>query len=228
MLRSSTSRARIAALGLFALVSWLAPHGVADAATVRAHWGFDEVGSSTALDDSGNHNNGTNANIVGDGSGYTFNGVNSGVTVADSPSLSPGSSDFSFSVKLTTSVPALGTDYDVLRKGLSSTVGGEYKIEILNSNSVAKAFCLVKDSNKHVASIRWAPAGGLANGKEHTITCSKTSSGVTIKVDTYAPRTKINSLGIGTVANDGALFIGTKSASGGDPFLGTIFDATVS
>jgi hypothetical protein len=228
MLRSSTTRTRIAALGLFAFVTWLAPHGVADAATIRAHWAFDEVGSPTAFDDSGNKNNGANANVVGDGSGYTFNGVNSGVTVADSLSLSPGSSDFSFSVKLTTTVPAVGTDYDVLRKGLSSTVGGEYKIEILRSNDVAKAFCLVKDANKHVASIRWAPAGGLADGKQHTITCSKTSTGVSIKVDTYTARTKINSLGIGTVANDGSLFIGTKTASGGDQFLGTIFDATVS
>jgi hypothetical protein len=228
MLSPRFARTRIAAIGFVALAGWLAPHGAADAATVRAHWGLNELSGSTAFDDSGNHNDGTSSNVVHTGAGYTFNGVNSGVTVPDSPSLSPGTSDFSFSVTLTTSVPAVGTDFDLLRKGLSSTVGGEYKVEILNVNGIAKAYCLVKDANKHVAAIRWAPAGGLADNQQHTITCSKTSTGVTLRVDNYAPRTKVNSLGIGSVANDGPLFLGTKSGSGGDPFAGTLYDATVS
>lgn len=120
----------------------------------------------------------------------------------------------------------------MLRKGLSSTVGGEYKVEVLNVNGSAKAFCLVKDANKHVASVRWAPAGGLAGpggiaGPQHTITCTKSDTGVTLQVDNYAPVTKTNILGLGSVANGGALFLGTKSATGGDPFRGEPFDATV-
>jgi hypothetical protein len=200
----------------------------AQASSYRAHWLFDEQGQPAfAADSSGNNNTGTNTNVTGSGGGYIFNGVNSSVVVADSPTLSPGSANFSFGVTLSTSLPAAGTDYDVLRKGLSSTKGGEYKIEILNVNGVAKAMCLVKDANKNVASIRWSPAGGLSLGSTHTITCSKTSTGVTLQVDGYAPRTKTNPNGIGSVANDGFLFIGTKSATGGDDFSGTIFDAFV-
>ncbi len=36
---------------------------------------------------------------------------------------------------------------------------------------------------------------------------------------------KVNSAGIGTVANSGSLFIGMKSDTGGDQFVGKIFDA---
>jgi hypothetical protein len=201
----------------------------AQGAGFGAHWALDEVGSPPpAAVDSVNGNNGTNTAVVGDGQGYSFNGVDSKVVVGDSPSLSPGLTDFGYGVTLTTGLPTAGSDYDVMRKGLSSTVGGEYKVEILNVNGLAKAMCLVKDADKHVASIRWAPKGGLADGKQHTISCQKTSTGVTLQVDSYAPRTKTNLNGIGSVANDGSLFLGTKSSTGGDPFSGEIFDAHVS
>lgn len=72
------------------------PQGAADATTVGAHWSLDEPGvNPTAIDDSGNTNTGISSNVVGDGSGYTFNGTNSGVTVNDSLSLSPGANTFS-------------------------------------------------------------------------------------------------------------------------------------
>jgi hypothetical protein len=201
----------------------------AEAATVRAHWGFNEPGTpTTAFDDSGNNNNGSNTAIVGTGDGYTFNGSRSAVIVPNSPMLNPGTADFSFAVTLLTTLPAAGADYDIIRKGLASTSGGEYKIEIINVNGQAKALCLVKDAAKHVASLRWAPAGGLADGRQHTITCSKTSTGVTLQVDALAPRTKTNANGIGSISNTTSLFIGVKAASGGDAFSGTLYDARVS
>jgi hypothetical protein len=200
----------------------------AQAATFGAHWALDEQGtpSPTQAFDDLHGNTGTVRNVIGDGIGYTFGGSSgvSGVSVPDSDSLSPGSADFSYTVQLITTVPAPGTDYDVLRKGLASTVGGEYKIEVLNVNGVAKAMCLVKDSAKHVARIQWSPKGGIADGKIHTITCSKTSTGITLTLD-GSSHTKVNSAGIGTVANTGSLFIGIKSDSGGDQFVGKIIDA---
>ena len=200
----------------------------AEASTLGGHWGFDEPGTpTTAFDDSGNSNNGSNKAVVGTGDGYAFNGSTSSVVVANSPTLNPGTADFSFAVILQTNLPAAGTDYDLLRKGLASTPGGEYKIEIVSVNGQAKALCLVKDAAKHVASLRWAPAGGLADGRQHTITCSKTSTGVTMKVDTFAPRTKTNANGIGSISNSSPLFFGVKTASGGDEFSGTLYDARV-
>jgi hypothetical protein len=215
----------IALAAAAATVALSAP--AAQAATFGAHWALDETGTppAKAVDDL-NGNTGTPKNVTGDGTGYTFGGGSgvSGVTVPDSDSLSPGSADFSFTVQLTTTLPAPGTDYDVLRKGLASTVGGEYKIEVLNVNGVAKAMCLVKDAAKHVARIQWSPRGGIADGRTHTITCSKTSTGVTLTLD-GSSHSKVNSAGIGTVANSGSLFIGMKSDSGGDQFVGKIFDA---
>jgi hypothetical protein len=201
----------------------------AEAATARAHWGFNEPGTpTTASDDSGNSNNGTNRAIVGTGDGYTFNGSSSAVIVPNSASLNPGTANFSFAVTLVTRLPAAGADYDIIRKGLSSTAGGEYKIEIINVKGQAKALCLVKDAAKHIASLRWAPAGGLADGRQHTITCSKTATGVTLQVDAFAPRTKTNANGIGSISNTTSLFIGVKTSSGGDAFEGTLYDARIS
>jgi hypothetical protein len=140
--------------------------------------------------------------------------------------LSPGAADFSYSVQIITDTPAAKTDYDVMRKGLASTSGGEYKVEVVNAGGVAKALCLVKDSNKHVASIRGGP--NLNDGKAHTILCTKTATGVTLKIDTIKRTyTKTVTGGLGSVANAGSLTIGAKADSGGDWFSGTVLDAQV-
>ena len=79
-------------------------------------------------DNSGNANDGTTFNIVTSGAGYFFDGATSKAVVPDSPTLNPGSADFSFSVQVQTSiVPDIGKDYDLVRKGNVGTKGGEYK-----------------------------------------------------------------------------------------------------
>lgn len=196
---------------------------------LRAHWTFTETGSPPPVldDSSGNGNDGTpHGGIVGDGTKYTFNGTGR-VEVPSSASLNPGTASFSYTVSFTTKLPASGTDFDVLRKGFASTSGGEYKVEVLNVNGSAKAFCLVKDTNKHVGRIR-GRGTTLADGKSHTVTCSKTSTGVTIKVDGLTPRTRTVSGGLGSVSNTAPLTIGAKADSGGDWFIGTLSDASVS
>ena len=194
------------------------------ATTDRAVWHFEEVGGTTAFDSSGNGNDGANDNVLGDGGAYTFDGVDSRVVVPNSLSLNPGADDFSFSVTFTTSSPAVGEDYDLLRKGLAGTTGGEYKVEVLKVNGIARALCLVKDTNKVTASIRGTT--DLADGAVHTITCNKTSTGVTMFVDALAPRTKtVHALG--SVSNVNDLFIGTKQLSGGDWFQGSMLEARV-
>jgi hypothetical protein len=194
-----------------------------------AHWTFDEPGSPPAslIDTSGNGNNGTpEGGVTGNGSAYTFDGRTGRVVVPDSPTLNPGTADFSYTVTFTTGLPAAGTDYDLLRKGVAATTGGEFKVEVLNINGVAKAFCLVKDLNKHVGSIR-AGKTTLADGKSHTVTCAKTTTGVTITVDSLAPVTKTVSGGLGSVSNGSALTIGAKAGSGGDWFAGSVLEATL-
>ena len=196
----------------------------------RAVWLLDEPGvPTTAVDSSGFGNHGTNYNIVGTGSGYQFNGTNSRVVVADSGSLDPGTANFAFGATLVMVTPPVkGETYDVLRKGLSSTKGGEFKLEITHVSGKARARCVVTDANKvRVAVV--APTS-LADGVPHSVTCSRTSRTVSVTIDSLAPRTKTVAA-LGSVANSSKLALGAKAEnttdSGFDWYLGVINDAWV-
>jgi hypothetical protein len=218
-------------------LSLAAPHAAQAAGqSSRAHWSLDEVGSATAVDSSGNSNNGTNFNVVGDGSGYTFNGTDSRVVVPTSGSLNPGSADFSWSVTLSMSAPPspVGETYDVLRKGLVTNKGGDYKFEVKNVKGKALARCVSKtiraNGTKVLASIQGTKT--LADGQPHVVTCLKTSTSITLKVDDLAPRTKTYAGGLGSISNTADLALGAKAedtaTTGFDWFQGEMFDASVS
>lgn len=202
----------------------------------RAHWTLDEISSPTAFDSSGNGNHGTNHNVVGDGSAYDFDGQDARVIVPNASSLNPGTAAFSWGVTLsTTLVPQpSGETYDVLRKGLSSTKSGFYKIEIKNVKGKALARCVSKsvrsDGSKVTAAIQGTT--NLADGQQHVVSCSKTATGITLYVDSLTPRTKTVAGGLGSVSNDAALALGAKAEStantGFDWFEGNIYDAWVS
>jgi hypothetical protein len=221
-------------LAAAASVALTAP-GAEAAPTYRAHWTLDEIGSGTAADSSGNGNNGTNFNVVGNGSGYTFNGVSSRVIVPNAASLNPGSVDFSFGVTMTMTTPPTPRNetYDVLRKGLSTTKGGDYKLEIMNSSGKAVAHCVVRsfrsNGTKVLASV--TSATSLADGVPHTVTCTKTSTGISVKVDSLAAKTKTYAGGLGSVSNTSKLGLGAKPESnpdtGFDWFKGMLSDAWV-
>ena len=213
--------------------------GTATAATTGfgGHWQLDEKSGTTAHDSSGNANRGTTHHTVGTGSGYVFNGVNARVIVPSSKSLNPGAADFSFGTTLImTKPPAIvGETYDVLRKGLSSTRGGDYKLEIKNVKGKAVARCVVKsvrDNGRRVnASIQGLRKRDLADGKKHTIRCAKSTSSISLKVDSLKLRSKTYSAGLGTVSNNRDLALGAKAEatakSGFDWYHGRINDAWV-
>jgi hypothetical protein len=224
--RRLAALAGTAAAAISAAVGVVAFPAPAIAATERAVWHLDETSGSTAFDSSGNMNDGTAYNVVMNGSGYEFNGRSSQVIVPTSTSLNPGTAEFSFSVTFRSTVaPGTGLDYDLLRKGLATTSGGEYKMEILQANGEARALCLVKDSAKHVLQIRGTT--NLTDGQVHTITCTRTSAGVTVVVDNLAPRTKAGSTG--TISNSAPLSIGAKAEGGteADWFAGVILESSV-
>lgn len=213
------------------------PHAAAGAApSYRAHWSLDEVGGTTAFDSSGNGNNGTSFNVVGDGSGYTFDGTDSRVVVPTSGSLNPGAADFSWGVTLSMTAPPspVGETYDVLRKGLVTNKGGDYKIEVKNVKGKALPRCVAKtirpDGTKVLASIQGA-ARSLADGQPHVVTCFKTATGIRLTVDALAPRAKTYTGGLGSVSNTADLALGAKAEStattGFDWFAGELFDAWV-
>lgn len=195
------------------------------------HWLFNEPGSpSTAADASGNGNTGTNFNVQGDGEAYTFNGTDSRVVVPESDTLDPGVADFSFGVTLSMSQPpAVGESFDVLRKGLTTTAGGNYKLEVVHSDGRALARCVVKDANKVVAAIR--AAKNLADRARHDVSCHVVGHGVTIVVDGANAGTRTVTT-LGSVSNAADVAIGAKAegtaATGFDWYLGKIYDAWVS
>ena len=225
----------VAVVGVTAAMMLSVP--AAGAATgFRAHWKFDEVHSSTAVDSSRHHNDGTNVHIVGDGTGYTFNGVNSRVVVPSSASLNPGSADFSYGVTLTMTKPPspVGETYDVLRKGLSTSKGGDYKLEVKNIKGNAVPRCVVRsvraNGTKVFASIQ-ATRKTLADGQPHIVKCSKTRTEISIAVGSRPVRTKTYAQGLGSVSNTFQLAIGAKAessaATGFDWYDGMISNAWV-
>jgi hypothetical protein len=152
--------------------------------------------------------------------------------VPDSPSLNPGAADFTYTVQVQFNVvPPLKRDYDLIRKGLSSEVGGDYKLEIVNRQGLAKAYCKVIDANGHVAAIQGTT--NLADDQLHTITCKKTSTALTMIVDGGRARKK--SAVLGPISNTAPVTIGVKTPNAiknnlksGDWYNGVMRSATIS
>jgi concanavalin A-like lectin/glucanase superfamily protein len=225
MLRSRIIRLLPPVVTIAAVVVLAAP---ASAATA-AHWALNEPpGSTTMVDDSGHNNNGTLQNVAANAGFYSFNGTSSRVVVRDNPngSLDPGTTDFTYGVRVrTTVVPddAVG-DYDLLRKGLGSTKGGYFKVELFPnaSNTKARALCQAQGTK---GAAKLVGSTNLADGAWHTITCEKKPSAFNLYVDGALKATKPNT--IGSIANAAALTLGAKDI-GGDWFRGDMNDATLS
>jgi hypothetical protein len=200
--------------------------GAALGATPRALWHMEDP--TQLIDSSGNGNNGTTKNITGVGgfvgNGYHFRG-NSVATVPSSNSLNPGSANVTFTVHVKFTQPPSTTvgDYDLIRKGLASTAGGDYKMEILprNNRTKAKAFCFFKDSAKTIGKIVNGP--NLADGTWHAVSCTKTSTNVQLTVDGTS---YTNAGHLGSISNSASLTIGAKTG-GGDWYSGDMDEVSV-
>jgi hypothetical protein len=193
----------------------------AQAATPTHVWAMDEPdGTGTMLDTGGpTQTPGTWEHITAGvpgftGTAYRFNGSSSRVVVHDDASLDPGASSFTFTVHVRfTTMPtaAIGGDYDLIRKGLGSTKGGYWKMEIYPSSngSVALGLCQMKGS-LGAAKIQNAPHS-LNDGAWHTITCTKDDTGIALTVDgtRYFKAVKI-----GSIANGDPLTLGAKNIGG--------------
>jgi Concanavalin A-like lectin/glucanases superfamily len=198
---SRTIRMGIAGLGVAALGAMAMPVGTAQAAGFGASWQMNEK-TGAAVDSSGNGNNGTlHGGIVRTGSGYHFDGKSGYVSVPNSASLNPGSAPITLTVKFTLdSAPASGKDYDLVRKGLAGTKGGDYKMEVLSSG---KALC------RFSGTIGVSVTGGSNLGTgTHTVKCVKTSSAVKLIVDGSTKASKTAT--VGPISNTSSVILGAK------------------
>lgn len=217
-----------AASPLFALTALVLPSPALSG--VVAQWNMDNDFGTVMQDSSGNGNNGTLTNVVTSGSGYIFNGTNAKVVVPHSASLSPGDRTLTYTVVFQTDrMPPVGGDYDLLRKGASSTVGGGFRSEIEYRDGKGVGYCSVSDNAGHTLSAR--SKVNLVDGKLHTITCTKTATSLTLQIDALPPITKTGILG--AITNTKALALGCRSPTcklvpDDDFFDGVLRSATIS
>jgi hypothetical protein len=137
------------------------------------------------------------------GTAYLFSGK-AYVSVPTAADLNPGSANLTLTLHVkTTSAPAT-PDWDLLRKGLYTTAGGEYKMEYQPSG---QASCGFKGSSGY-SEMTAGPA--INNGQWHTVQCVKTSTGIKVVVDGAATS---KTAAIGAISNTDAVPIGARPGS---------------
>ena len=169
------------------MLALFASPAVASAGVV-GDWELNETGGTRVVDSSGQGNDGTSQNISFAVSGaYTFNGSTSKVTVPAAASLVPGSRDVALFLRFRSSFAAGSgnSDWDMVKKG-------GYKIEIYRRNGKDQARCSFTSSSGKIA---FQDGPDLTDGNWHTVSCTKTSNTVTLRVDGVAYQ-RSGSLGI--------------------------------
>jgi Concanavalin A-like lectin/glucanases superfamily len=202
----------------------------AQAATPAALWHMDDPPGSQMRDSAGN-NNGTPLGAVVQGvqpsvsgTAYSFGGARALVAVPDNSSLDPGSSPITITLHANFTVPP-PTDYDLIRKGLSTTTGGDYKMEIVRGNGTPRVLCLFRGSSGKVSKRSNAKTPLLTDGRWHTLQCSKTDGAVEVLVDGSSYGRNTGSAG--SIASSADLLIGAKTTSGGDQYQGLMDEVEI-
>jgi hypothetical protein len=225
-MRRNTRRRALLASFVLAMALMLMASPWAWAVLLKAaDWQMNET-SGQMIDSSGNGNDGTPTDVVQgvqeeDGkSTYVFNGSTSRVDVPDDDSLDPAANDITLTASVRVSGESMDDDsYDVVRKGLSTTSGGDYKMEIKGTSdpTVGRLHCLFKGSGGRVN--RVAPVD-VVDGRWHTLECVKTSDSVVARVDGRS-YTKAGSAG--SISSSTNVLVGAKKVK---PF-DDVFDGSM-
>ena len=184
-----------------------------------ALWHMDETSGTSMFDAVGGHTGTLHSVSLGQpgslGTAYGFTG-SSYVSVPTKGDLNPGSANLTVTIRMkTTSAPAT-PDWDIIRKGLYTTAGGEWKMEYQPSG---QASCGFKGSSGY-SEMTAGPA--INNGQWHTVQCVKTSTGIKVVVDGAATS---KTAGIGAISNTDAVPIGARPGS--EFFKGSLDEASV-
>lgn len=139
------------------------------------------------------------------GTSYGIRRLGSWIEVPSDPELNPGDRNFRFSawVNIRSTPHSHGGSYDIIRKGLSYTPTGEYKLEIIHGGRVR---CTAKDATGHWSrTITWDRE--VTDGRWHLIGCARTGDEWTAFADrkVFSRHTRLQSIG-----NDMPLSIGSK------------------
>ncbi len=177
--------------------------------SLRGLWHFDETTGAVAVDSSGLKHHGK---IIGAtlgvegflGTSFQFDSDQARVEVPSAADLNPGTSNFEVTAHIyLDAAPAQGQTYDVVRKGLSSTSGGEFKLEIVPGG---RAQCTAKDSKKLVGKVA-AKTASLVDGAWHTIGCRRVGHAWSVIVD---DKVVSKTVSFGSISNTKKISIGGK------------------
>lgn len=216
------------AAGLFVLAT--ATPALAD---VRAHWAMNDL--SAPMTDSSPYQNHSSEvvdvafgrpGVAPDGgTAFGFNGTTSYVFVPDKDnSLDPYDADITVTAWVRLVGPLLDDSYDLVRKGLGNTPGGDWKMEVKNIRrlgAVGKLKCTFR-GDPGVEVVKTARPD-IIDGQPHELKCIKTAVSVSAVVDGRA-YTKLASAG--TIANDREVMVGSK-IPGDDVYSGDLDEVTV-
>lgn len=182
-----------------------------------AYWHMEQT-DGTMTDSSGYGNHGTLVNVQSGipgsiGLGFRFATDPARTEVATAASLNPGSLKWTMTVRVRFAAPpsvAVG-DYDLIRKGLGSTVGGDWKLEIWNNG---KASCYAQGAT---GGMRLTAGPDLSDNAWHTVTCVETTTTLKLTVDGVNVGSKTGQ--IGAISNTDPLTMGAKIIDG-DQYTG--------
>lgn len=203
-------------------------------AALVAEWRMDEPsGASTMVDSApaGGANNGSITSVITgvpglvSGQAYQFDGATSFVSVPDNPALDPVAANITLQATVRVEDGEILDDsYDIVRKGVTTTTGGNYKMEIKRSGSnttVGKLLCVFKGTTASGTRVAVQKQAGIdvVDGAVHTLKCIKTDTTVQAVVD---GRTYSVTKAAGSMANDQPVVLGSKVA--GDDILQGVLD----
>jgi hypothetical protein len=216
-------RRAVLASGILAVAGMLIAASSAWAALVlKADWQMNETSGQEMIDSSANNNNGTPmGGVVQTGSTYLFNGSTSYVGVPHDDSLDPLEKNIKLRASVrVTDAPMDDDSYDIVRKGLSWTPGGDYKMEIKGTSdpTVGKLHCVFKGTG---GTVRIEAQPDIVDGGWHTLMCIKRRDSVVAKVDGRS-YTKAGS--VGSISNPTNVLVGAKTAV---PLLDDVFDGAM-
>jgi hypothetical protein len=186
-----------------------------------ALWHMDETSGTTMRDSVGTHN-GTLQNVtVGQAGGfsglaYGMNGTSSQIFVPSASDLNAGAAKLTVTIHMkATAVPAT-PDWDLIRKGVFTTAGGEFKVEYQPSGQATCGF----NTSTNYAELTAGPA--LNNGQWHTVQCVKTSTGIQLVVD---GQTFSKAASLGTISNTVQVVLGSHPNA--EFFKGSLDEASI-
>lgn len=217
-------RTLVSATVVGAAIVLLAP--AAAHAKLVADWAMDEPANATTMvDSSPEANNGSITSVVTgrpglvSGFAYDFNGTTSFVSVPDDPTLDPEAANITLEATVKVAVTTMPDDsMDLVRKGVTTTTGGDWKMEIKRASdpTVGKLLCVFKDRNRVV--VQRNANVDIVDGQQHTVKCIKTATQVKAVVDA---RTFTTTKSVGSISNDQPVVLGSKVA-GDDVLQGTL------